>query len=227
LISVQAVKPYNFLLPSPFRYIEREYLTDFFEKGILRISSFNRFRNYSDEIRGDQREGQGNFLGHDPDYRVQFVVQTDDFDNSYMLSTSLLFKSELFETFNCDACFQILDPIGFSVAISNSLTGFIQSVNGFCQYEKERLIKTEFPSVDMLDFRNEEGAMLIGDKKMRQRVQEISKTGYEKLFLKEIKYQDQVEYRFIWIIDPKYHTMSDYIDLNCPEAIQFCKIVNI
>lgn len=207
--------------------MEKEYITDFFENGTLRISSFQRFRNYPDEIRGDQREGQGNYLGHDPDNRMQFIVQTDDFDNSYMLSTSLLLRSELSKTFNCDGCFRILDPIGFSVAISNSLTGFIQSVNGFCQYEEERLIKTEFPSVDMLDFRNEEGAMLIGDKKMRQRVKEISKTGFEKLFLKERKYQEQVEYRFIWIIDPKYHEVRDFIDINCLEAVQFCKKVNL
>lgn len=42
-------------------------------------------------------------------------------------------------------------------------------------------------------------------------------------FIEENKYQDQVEYRFIWTINSQFYPMKEYIDIECKEAIQFCE----
>ncbi len=62
MITLNLAKQFNVFLPKPFKYIQKEYLDMFFDSGILRISSFNRFRNYPDEIRGDLKEGSGVYM---------------------------------------------------------------------------------------------------------------------------------------------------------------------
>mgnify|MGYP001252774856 CR=1 FL=1 len=166
-------------------------------------------------------------MGHDPDKRIQFIVQTDDYDNSYMLSTSMFLDEGIMAKFNCDGCFQITDPLNFSIAISNSIPGFLQSLQGFCNYHDERLIATEFDSVDDFMFRNQKGDFVIGDANWREKVGKIAQTGFEKLFIKENKYREQAEYRFVWLIDSAHHEMYDYMDLNCREAVKFCRAIKL
>jgi hypothetical protein len=43
------------------------------------------------------------------------------------------------------------------------------------------------------------------------------------MFLKEKRYQNQCEYRFVWAINTQFYTMSDFIDIECKEAVQFCE----
>lgn len=223
MITINFAKSLHYVLPKPYRYIAKEHLDRFFNDGIIRISSFMRFRNYPDEVRGDTHEGSGVYMGHDPDKRIQFIVQTDDFDHSYLLSTSLIFDKNLLDKFECDGCFQIIDPLNFSIAISNAILGFTQVLQGFCNYQDKRIISTEFNSVDDLIFKNSTSDCVIGDRNMREKIAKITQTGYEKLFLKENTYQEQAEYRFVWLIDGTNYKMFEHLDLECREAIQFCR----
>jgi len=58
---------------------------------------------------------------------------------------------------------------------------------------------------------------------MNQRINQLIGSGAELMFLKEKKYQDQVEYRFIWAINNQFYPMKEYIYIECKEAIQFCE----
>lgn len=225
MITLNLTKPFNIFIPNPYRYMNREYLELFFDTGVLRVSSFARFRDYPDEIRGDQQEGNGVYMGHDPDKRVQFIVQTDDFNNSYMLSTSLFHDADLLRQFECNACFQIIDPLAFAVAVANALPGFIGSFQGYCNYQERRIISTEFEKPEDLMMRNSKGDFVIGDQNYNDKVGKIAKTGFEKLFVKEVKYQTQAEYRFVWLVDSANFPVENYLDLNCKEAVNYCKVI--
>ena len=58
---------------------------------------------------------------------------------------------------------------------------------------------------------------------MNQRSNEIIGNGIDLLFLKENKYQTQAEFRFVWSINTKFHTMKEHLDVECGEAIEFCE----
>ena len=52
---------------------------------------------------------------------------------------------------------------------------------------------------------------------------QIDSNGTDLMFLKEKKYQAQSEFRFIWTINTKFFDMEKWIDVKCPEAIQYCE----
>ena len=47
--------------------------------------------------------------------------------------------------------------------------------------------------------------------------------GTDLMFLKEKKYQNQAEYRFIWQINSQFYKLQDFIEVECKEAVQFCE----
>jgi hypothetical protein len=113
--------------------------------------------------------------------------------------------------------------LDFSVAISNAILGFRQSFQGFCNYREHRIIKKLIPGMDINDFTGPEGTIIIGGEKGNQRTNEILGNGIDLMFLKEKKYQEQFEYRFVWTINSQFYPMADYIDIHCKEAVQFCE----
>jgi hypothetical protein len=67
------------------------------------------------------------------------------------------------------------------------------------------------------DFTNESGELIIGGPKMLQRLGEMVGDGTDLMFLKEKKYQKQVEYRFIWQINSQFYELHDFIDVECKD----------
>lgn len=223
MISIQTVKPLNIYLPNVYRYMAKEYIDLFFEKGILRISSFKKFREYPDEIRGDKNEGNGSVTGTTNTSDFQFHVMSSTGNDAYMLCGSIINSDSIRKTFDIETCFRIVKPIEFSAAISNAILGLKQSFQGFCNYREHRVIKKLIPGMDINDFTGPEGDIIIGGQKGNQRTNEILGNGIDLMFLKENIYQDQCEYRFVWTINTQFYGMADHIDIECKEAIQFCE----
>jgi len=223
MISLQTGKPLDIYLPNVYRYMNKEFVELFFEKGVLRISSFKKFKEYPDEIRGDKNEGNGGVTGTSDTSGFQFHVMSNVGSDAYMLCGSIIESDKIKKTFNTNACFRIVKPLDFSVAVSNAILGFKQSFQGFCNYREHRIIKKLIPGMDINDFTGPEGDIIIGGEKGNQRTNEILGNGIDLMFLKEKKYQEQFEYRFVWTINSQFYPMSEYIDINCKEAAQFCE----
>ena len=226
MISLQTGKPLDIYLPNIYRYMDKEHIDLFFEKGILRISSFKKFREYPDEIRGDKNEGKGSITGTTNNSDFQFHVMSNTGSNAYMLCGSIIDSESIRKTFDTDTCFRIVKPIDFSVAVSNAILGFKQSFQGFCNYREHRIINKLIPGMSINDFTGPDDTIILGGPKENQRTNEILGNGIDLMFLKEKKYQDQCEYRFVWTINTQFYEMADYIDLECKEALQFCERID-
>jgi hypothetical protein len=223
MINLQTGKPLDIYLPNVYRYMDKKYVDMFFDKGILRISSFKKFREYPDEVRGDKNEGGGSVTGVSDKSGFQFHVISQTGNDAYMLCGSIIESDNVKKTFNTDTCFRISKPLEFSVAISNSIVGFKQAFQGYCNYRDHRIIEKLIGGLDMQDFTGPEGTIIIGGQKGNQRINEIIGNGIDLMFLKEKKYQEQFEYRFVWTVNTQFYSMHDYIDIECKEAIQYCE----
>ncbi|RYY86541.1 MAG: hypothetical protein EOO15_14225 [Chitinophagaceae bacterium] len=221
MISVPFQKPVHIALPVVYRYMESQYIDKFFNEGILRVSSFKRFVNYPDEIRGDRSEGSGAFKANSGGFQV--LAMTNVGHDAYILCTSLVESNELKSTFDVAECLKIINPLGFSNAIMNAIPGTTQSFLGFCNYQEHRVVQKTIEGLSVNDFTNDEGELIIGGETFWQRNQELVGNGTDLLFLKERKYQNQVEFRFVWTVNTAFFDVPNYLDIVCKEAIQFCE----
>ena len=224
MITLQIVKPSNIVLPSVYRYMRSEYVDLFFNEGKIRVSSFARFREYPDEIRGDRHEANGAVVSKTKE-GLQFVACTEAGKDAYILCASTLESEALMREFDANGLFRVKDPLGFSLAVANSIPGFAQATQGFCNYQDLRLLHKQIPDMSTGDFTNESGELIIGGPKMFQRMGEMVGDGTDLMLLKEKKYQGQAEYRFIWKIDTRFREIHEFLDVECREAIQFCERV--
>ena len=224
MISLNSIKPVNIKLPIVYRYMEKQFVDNFFSNGLLRISSFDRFKEYPDEIRGDQSEGTGSFETVSVE-GTQNILITDSGKNKYLMSSSLVYDKSLFETFDVDGCIRINDPIAFSNSIMNSILGSTECFLGFCNYQEYRHIKKVITSFSDKDDMADDGTLTIGGQNFNNRINETIGNGIDLLFLKEMKYQPQSEFRFVWAVNSDFFKINNYIDIDCKEAIQFCQRV--
>jgi hypothetical protein len=223
MITIQTIKQVHVKLPAVYRYMQASYISDFFDHGRLRISSFQRFRDYPDEIRGDKREAQGSATGKGGD-EFTFHVMTDAGANGYMLSASLEDSAAIKKEFDVDSYFEIFDPLGFSVAVANALPGQQEAFLGFCNYQDKRVIEKTLEEMSLSDFTGEDGNIVLMHPKMNERIHQLVGNGIDFLFLKDKKYQSQSEFRFVWRIDGAHFDVKDHVDIICKEAIQFCRM---
>lgn len=221
-LNLQSAKLISISLPTVYRYMDKKYVDLFFEKGIMRISSFDRFRKYPDEIRGDTDEGGGTYETKSKE-GTQNLIMTNSGSSSYMLCGSLLYDEEIQKKFEVDSVIKIKDTVGFSNAVLNAIPGTVEAFLGFCNYQDYRIVSKSITPFSDQDDLSEEGTITIGGPNFNKRVNETIGNGIDLMFLKDRKYQYQSEFRFIWKIDNRYFTQQEYIDIECREAIQFCE----
>ncbi|HEY9177351.1 MAG TPA: hypothetical protein VIN07_06650 [Flavipsychrobacter sp.] len=222
MLSLELKKPINVSYPPVYRYMNKQYVDDFFNNGRIRLSSYKKFRTYPDEIRGDLNEGSGTYLTPTQE-GSQFMLMTQLGKQEYMLCGSLLFSEKIQTIFDTDACIKINSPIEFAASILNCLQGSTQAYLGACRYQSNRLIKKAIADFSSIDFIGPEGTVILGGPKMNENMATIIGNGFDILYLKEDKYIDQSEFRFVWSINQQYYKMYEYIDIECKEAIQFCE----
>jgi hypothetical protein len=139
-----------------------------------------------------------------------------------MFCTSLIESRELMDRFTTSGYFRINDPINFSLAISRVIPGCIESIQGMCNYQDYRMVKKNIEGMSTSEFTGEEGTLIIGQP-LLQRLQQMGGDGTDLMFLKEKRYQDQAEYRFLWRINSRYHNLENYLTISCKEAVEYCE----
>jgi hypothetical protein len=222
MISLQTGVPIHVKLPRVYRYMNQEYVDRFFEDGALRISSFSRFMNYPDEVRGDRSEGGGSVVGKgDNNFTLHLFTRVGQ--NGYMLCASLEESEAIQKEFQADSYLIIKDPLAFHVAVMGAVPGMADSFLGFCDYRPARTIHREVPGLSGKDMLNEEGRFVLSGATMLKQHAQLVGNGIDLLFLKYRKYQYQAEFRFVWTIKSAFFEMQDYLDIKCKEAIQFCE----
>jgi len=211
----------NSYVPMVFRYLESEWVNEFFENGILRLSSFKKFHQHEDEQRGDKQEGSNMIFGIGSEN--QFSAMTNSGHDAFVLSTSLAHNENLYNDFDVDACFIIEKPHEFMESIMKSIPEFKGINFGPCLYQPSKIIQRQMPGFNLDSIKSDDEPNTNDMGKIFNQIDQAS--GLDVLFSKTNEYAHQHEYRMLWhtYLDP----MPEYIDLIVPEALQFCrKITN-
>lgn len=214
--------------PTIYRYLEKEFVEDFFEKGELRLSSFKRFKKHKDEQRKDTSEGSVTSCVAGSDFTV--YANTEHGSNALILSTSQVYENGLFDSFNVDSCFSINNVPQFGLAICKTIPGCIAGIEGSCIYDDKRVIQTNAGVLKREDFgidnSNSNTVMKptdISQEEMNKRYGNSLQIalGDDPLFLKMKNHSPQREYRLIWFLELEKEA-PEILDIKCPEAVQFC-----
>lgn len=215
-----SVVQYLNIPPYLYRYENQEFINRFFETGEILISSFYQYSRYTDNQLGDKSEGSAVNHGSTKDGKTVFAV-TSFGHNAYCFCTSTLLQKDLFEVFKRNSAFRIKDPINFILQIEKSLTRVTEVLYGNCIYLPKRILSKEIGELDLEKMRINDGSNNLSMDLMFQKVGELA--GPEQLFLKNISYQQQSEYRLLWLTDV---TIDNPIILKCPEAVKFCEKID-
>ena len=203
---------WSLFTPIIYRMMERQYVDRFFDTGELLVSSFERFREHSDEERKD-KEGWNIICGRGTKQTV-FAV-TGHGRDAYILCATAAKDVELMDVFEADAAIQIYDPTAFASVITRHLPGVRQGFEGFCYYidgsiecnigdfELDQLKHTSGHELDI----NRLGGFVL------------NMAGLAVFFRKAVKFRHQLEYRWAWITD---HPVSEPLIIRVPDARQFC-----
>lgn len=149
--------------------------------------------------------------------------------NAYILCGSLVPSRRIMSCFNTDSAIVIFDTRGFGEAVSRMLPNCREGFDGPCSYQGKRIIQRcdlghhEFgpmtPVVEPSGFSN-----VPADAQRPTEIERLfpllaSIAGREVYFLKEMRFLEQNEWRFVWLIDG---VAESYLDICVPEAIRFC-----
>lgn len=195
--------------PPVIRVMESIYVEAFFKSGALRISSFEFFRKHSDERRRDGEEGTAVMEIKSQESTMSAVALNGQ--EAYVLCASTV-EPEL--TADQDGLI-IDDTIAFSAAVSRFLPGFMGGTEGLCTYRSNTLYK----AFDSHEF----GPPADGEDPEKWAEQQERIAGLHmqnKFFIKHSRFSHESEYRMIWFCSGK---PKDYIDIECADAIRFCR----
>lgn len=234
-LNVNNNSRWNALTPPVFRFMQQKYVDDFFDHGHLRLSSITRFEQHQDEQRGDTSEGWGFIAIRGKASTLMSVMRAGkDF---YVLCGSANLTKNLCTAFgDCDAAMVIDAPLLFAQAIERHIPQFVRGFVGPAVYREGRYIQkfrdlTEFDKISNKYNQHKlpDGATIEEHnahfEKLPIEYQNAFKEqvySIEPLFLKNSKYSDQAEYRFLWQSDAP---IDPYLDITVPEATKFCRRV--
>ncbi len=137
-IGVPLLREWRIRRPRVYRYLQKEFVDLFFEKGVLRLSSFARFAQHHDEERRDTQEGVG-LLSHRGESSGSPSVHAvlGQGQDAYVLCGATHYSPELAQAFKADSGFRIDDPTAFGCAIAGAIPGFKGGIEGPCVYSEK------------------------------------------------------------------------------------------
>src|SRR6056297_2869635 len=125
------IRPWHIRRPGVYRYLDTKYVDDFFQTGRLRVSSFNRFAEHSDEQRADVSEGFCFVMHRNSEGTGQTIFSTMSFGkNAFVLCGSTVYSDVLKKAFGTEDGFKITDPTKFGEAIAFHIPGFARGLEG-------------------------------------------------------------------------------------------------
>jgi hypothetical protein len=201
---------YKIYPPIVYRYLDAQFVNDFFKDGSIRLSSFSNFRKHEDEQRRDRGEGKAFFIHTNTEKGGQTITGWVVYgSNAYVLSATMRYDPELMKSFNTNSYFRINNTVEFGKAIANKITNCIEGSEGVCLYCVNRIIHSDLGHIDTNTMTEKEIKNLL-----------LEKASVQTCFMKDCRFASQIEYRFIWLVKGE---ANDYIHIKVPEAIQHCQ----
>lgn len=200
--------PWKIRVPQLVRYMEKQYIDDFFESGRLRLSSFRACREAEHVGAARQDPMEGRFAGMVGNTAVVGLCGP----TAYLLCTSDLERADQARRHDRDSGVRIVRPLEFAQAISHHIKGFSGGELGACAYRDDKWNLT-----DETPFFPDEANMEASIDKHDRRV---SSAMANTLFVKETRFAPEAEWRFIW-----WTTESQqlHLPIECPDAVRFCR----
>ncbi len=212
------VRMWQIRTPRVYRYLDKQYVDEFFNSGRLRLGTFRSFAQHPNEMQRDAEEGKAFPVAYGQDCTI--VAMTQHGQSALILSTSTLLDRSLSKTFEKDHVFCINNTLGFAAAIATHVSGFVDGFEGFCIYSDDRILPRQSPEVSI------ESLKAAGDNSSfdldKASAAVFAAGGPEVFFVKRRKYQHESEYRFVWRVGRE---TDDAVFIDCPDAIQFCERV--
>lgn len=217
----------NPYIPNLYRYLEDDFVKMFFSKGILRLSSFEKFKKHKNETRLDKQEGIAILKASCTDSMMGIESKIGTSDNKFILCTSTMYSKEIKQIFEVNDCFEIFKPINFMISVFESLVkeGYIVSriIFGPCCYKNSREIYSNITQSDIDNIKIDNENRTMDFNALFSLCNKVANDNI--LFLKTDNYSNQHEYRIIWEV--KNNNIPEYIDLKVPNALQYCRKMEI
>ena len=119
--------------------------------------------------------------------------------------------------FDCDSVIRIDDTVAFGQAVSRHVPGFTGGAEGLCRYQSARAFERDLGFVDGINVTLPDGTQAYDQARLLQVLD--NGIGVVPLFLKEIRFSCEAEYRFIWFSSS---SVAPYLIVKVPEAREFC-----
>jgi hypothetical protein len=220
-IKIPILSEWNVCTPSVFRFLNLEYVDEFFKDGSLRINSISRFQKHSDEQRRDRGEGIQLFVHNTNENGGQAITTWVKVEKAYVLSCTMQFDSGLMKRFNTDSYIRINETTSFGSVVARHIPGFKVGFEGHCLYQDKKISLFDAGFIDTKPFLDPNIPEEVRASSVEQFV--FSNLRHIPYFLKDKRYRHQCEYRFVRITGDE---TPDYIDIKVPEALQFCEKQN-
>ena len=221
-----------------YRYTRQTFIDSFFERGHIRLNSLKVYRaeEYTSsgcmnpEIR-DNEEGKA-ILAQGKNGNA--MVYTDFSQGVLNLSTSLTLSNDILQSFQQGeddkeqyGVFEITDPVSFASTIAQTIHRqypLKHVMIGKCDYVEERRKVIDVNTLNTFNnafVSNASGQVEQNIPLYNLNVEEI----IDVFFLKDKQHAHQTEFRFLWKGDTLIG--KTYLDIDVPEAIQYCRRVDI
>lgn len=190
-----------------------QWMKNFFENGEIQVSCFEVFRNYKDEMQGDDSEGTGTIVFNSS--KSTHVFPYDSGLNAYILSTTKNLNDRVIKDFKGACAIKINHPTLFGMELAKKLPFVSAGLEGSCDYvaSKIKFLAQHVDTDYLLKFLKEKK-----HPELNHAFKELT-MGMD-LFAKFLKYKHQSEYRLVWFGREKIS--SNYIAY-CPELIDYCE----
>ena len=215
--------PTNVIYNTPilYRFIEEQYVDEFFKTGNLKLTTFENCKKLEDDNRKDTKEGQSELYGYDGNIKMQigYGVGSD----AIMLCTSLCSEYKDDKGSVCTKYIEIFNVQGLLFAIADQLTknGYaIKSIlYGPCFYTKKEFHGAAHSEAFREKLDKEQ--KIDWDEMMR-----IANTigGNNMFFQKPVDKRSENEFRLLWIVDNLEKDKDIFVTIQHPET--YCKLID-
>lgn len=197
---------------------DRQWMINFFETGEIQVSSFNKFRNYEDEMQGDNSEGVATIVFNDEKKKTH-AFHYESGLNAFILSTTNKLNDQVVDDFKGKCAIKIHHPTLFGIELAKKLPFVTSGVEGCCDYvgSKIKFLENHVETKFLLEY-------FLGNKHREFNEEFKRLTMGMELFAKDIKYMHQSEYRFAWFGGTE---ISSSYRAYCPELIDYCEPIEL
>lgn len=211
-----------------YRYMNQEYVDQFFEQGTLLLTTYKRCREHEDAVRRDNQEGSYTF--HFQGTNNSLFLRRRAGDNSYMLCASLSKSPALMRHFGCSGGICVTDPLSFAKEISSTLQSVEVIQARAVIYTTLREARRSFedqefmPNVDQLlrwsQSKNREPLEKVWNEVHSEHARRLNRLlSSMEYFAKPLAYVREAEFRIVWT---SRFPVEDSLLVRCPGAIAYC-----